>query len=135
MATANQLDKSVIRSDQNFGERVLSSLIQYITISVPSDTANGVDAVRHMARKNFGTQVMLAQTQYKPLFITAASVNQTLANDATVNGTLVGLASSAIAAAITSSVPTSSGVPGITDADIDNAVANAFNSFISGLSS
>jgi hypothetical protein len=132
MAVANQLDKSIIRGDANFAERVMSSLINYITISIPSE---GGDAVRHMSRRNFGAQIMLAQQQYKPLFVTAASVNQVLANDATINGTLVGLVSSAISAAITSSVPTSSGVPGVTDTDIDNAVSNAFNSFISGLSS
>lgn len=123
MAVANLNDMAVLATDTVFGNRVFISLIQYCTITVPSETIAASGGTVHALRKNYAANVLNNPTIYKPLFVNAAAANQTVANDATVSGTIVGETGAALA---TSALL-------CTDTDINNAVAAAFNAFIGGI--
>ena len=123
MATATLNDMSVLASDLTFQARVGQSLFIYCWSTVPGETVGSSNLAQHIARKNFSAQILNNPTTYKPLFVNVVSANQIVANDATTNGSIVGLASSAIAAAALL----------CTDSDINNAIAAAFNAFIPGI--
>jgi hypothetical protein len=124
MATANLTDMSILATDTTFGNRVLMSLTQYCTVTVAGSESITTSTVQiHIARKAYASGVLNNPTFYKPLFINAAAANQTVANDATATGTLVGLTSAQVATAAAA----------CTDTDINNAVAAAFNAFIQNI--
>jgi hypothetical protein len=126
MATANLTDMSILATDTTFGNRVFCSLMLYCSSTIPSESITSATAQIHAARKNFAANIVSnVQTPnpYKQTFINVVSVNQTVANDATAGGTLVGLGSSQVATAAAA----------CTDTDINNAVAAAFNSLIQNL--
>ena len=123
MATANLTDMSILATDTTFGNRVLASLTQFCTSSIPSEAITGTTVQLHIARKQYASQVLNNPNNYKPLFINAAAANQIVANDATASGTLVGMTQPQVATAAAA----------CTDADINNAIAAAFNAFISGI--
>lgn len=123
MATAVLNDMATLATDTVFGNRVLMSLIQFCTISVPGEAITGTTVQLHIYRKQYASQVLNNPAFYKPLFVNACAANQIVANDATTNGTLVGLTQAALATAALL----------CTDTDIDNAVAAAFNAFISSI--
>ena len=122
MATATLNDMQILATDVVFGNRVQMSLTQYCLTTVPSEavatTAGG--SYIHTLRKNFASNAVNNPVTYKPLFVLAAAANQTVANDATAAGTLVGMTPTQVATAALS----------CTDTDINNAVAAAFNGFI-----
>jgi hypothetical protein len=123
MATANLNDMANLATDTVFGNRVLMALIEFCTTTIPGETITGTTVQLHTARKNYASQVLNNPTVYKPLFVNAVAANQIVANDATVGGTLVGM------------TPTQLGTAALlcTDTDINNAVAAAFNAFVSGI--
>ena len=123
MSIANLTDMSILATDTVFGNRVLSSLTQFCTVTIPSESITSTTVQLHTARKQYAAAVLNNPSNFKPLFINAASVNQTVANDATAAGTLVGMTSTQVATAATA----------CTDTDINNAVAAAFNAFVSGI--
>lgn len=119
MAVANLNDMSVLATDTVFGNRVLMSLIQFCTVSIPSESITPTTVQIHVARKNYASGVLNNPNFYKPLFVNAVAANQIVANDATATATLVGSATVAAQALL------------CTDTDINNAVASAFNAFVS----
>lgn len=125
MATANFNDMQTLVTDVVFGNRVFMATVAFCTLTVPTEavatTAAGCTV--HTARKNYAANFLNNPTIYKPLIVNAVAANQTVANDATTNGTIVGAASSTIAAAALL----------CTDTDINNAVAAAFNAFIGAI--
>lgn len=125
MSVANLTDMSILATDTTFGNRVVMSLTQYCTITIPGETISTTagSAELHIARKTFGGLILNSPNQYKPLFINAAAANQTVANEATISGTLAGLTSTQVASAAAL----------CTDTDISNAVAAAFNAFIQSI--
>ena len=120
MAVANLNDMVTLTTDTVFGGRVFMGMILFCTTVVPSETITGTTVSLHQQRKQYAAQVLNNPNFYKPLFVNAVASNQTVANDATVGGTLVGLTSPAIATAALL----------CTDTDINNAIAAAFNAFI-----
>ena len=123
MSVANLTDMSILATDTVFGNRVLASLTQYCTTTIPSESITSTTVQLHTARKQYASSILNNPANFKPLFVNAASVNQTVANDATAAGTLVGMTSTQVATAATA----------CTDTDINNAVAAAFNSFVSSI--
>jgi len=123
MATANLNDMATIATDAVFGNRVLMSLIEFCTTSIPGEAITGTTVQLHIARKNYASAVLNNPSFYKPLFVNAAAANQIVANDATVNGTLVSMTPAQLATAALL----------CTDSDINNAVAAAFNAFVSNI--
>jgi hypothetical protein len=123
MATANLNDMAILATDSVFGSRVFAALIQFCTTVVPSETITSTTVQLHVARKNYAAQVLNNPNQYKPLFINAVSSNSIVANEATAAGTLAGMTGQQIATAALLCL----------DTDINNAVAAAFNAFISGI--
>jgi hypothetical protein len=123
MSTANLNDMATLANDGIFGDRVMSALIQYCVTSIPSESITGTTVELHVARKQFAAAILNNPNNYKPLFINAVACNQIVANDATVGVTLVGMTSQQLATAALL----------CTDTDISNAVAAAFNAFISGI--
>lgn len=123
MATANLNDMSILATDPVFGGRVLMSMITYCTVTIPAEAITGTSVQLHVARKSFSASILNNPNFYKPLFVNAASANQIVANDATASGTIVGGSPASIAAAALL----------CTDTDINNAVASAFNAFISNI--
>lgn len=121
MATAVLNDMAVLATDTVFGNRVLMSLIQFCTVTVPTETIASTAVQLHISRKNYAAAVLNNPNFYKPLFVNAVAANQIVANDATVSGTLVGSATVAAQALL------------CTDTDINNAVASAFNAFVSNI--
>jgi len=123
MAVANLTDMSLLLNDATFGNRVAVSLYTYCWSTVTSEAITAASLSLHVARKNYAAQILNSPKTYTPLFVNVVAANQTCANDATASGTLVGMASSqvAVAAAL------------VTDTDIGNAVATAFNAFIPGV--
>jgi hypothetical protein len=123
MATANFTDMSVLATDPTFTNRVLISLVQYCTVTIPSETIAATAVQLHVSRKQYASAILNNPTLYKPLFVNAVAANQIVANEATVSGTiaLANGATLATAAAL------------CLDADISNAIAAAFNAFISGI--
>lgn len=122
MATANLNDMSLLATDTTFGNRVLMSVTQFCTTVVPSETIASTAVQLHMSRKNYASAVLNNPNNYKQLFVNAVAANSIVANEATANGTLVG-----------SSVPLANSALLCLDADINNAVAAAFNAFISNI--
>lgn len=124
MATANLTDMSLLMTDATFGNRVFMSLIQYITSTVQTESISAATLAQHVARKAYGQQILNGPADnYKTRFVEASASNQTVANDATAAGTLVGMTAPQIATAAAL----------CTDTDINNAVASAFNAFVSGI--
>lgn len=124
MATANLTDMSILVTDPTFQNRVMMSLVQLICTTIPGESITAATLAQHVARKNFGQQIMNGPPDnYKLRFVEAVAANQTVANEATAGGTLVGLTVTQLAAAAALCL----------DADINNAVASAFNSFIAGI--
>jgi hypothetical protein len=123
MATANLTDMSILATDSVFGNRVLESLVLFCWSTVPGESITSATVGLHAARKNYSAAVLNNPAVYKPLFINAVSTNQTVANEATAGGTLVGLTPTQVATAAAACL----------DADINNAVAAAFNAFIQGI--
>lgn len=123
MATANLTDMSILSTDAVFGSRVLMSLTMFCWSTIPGESITSSTVGLHLARKNFSAQILNNPNQYKQLFVNAVASNQTVANDATSAGTLVGMTGPQVAAAAAA----------CTDTDINNAVAAAFNAFIAGI--
>jgi hypothetical protein len=123
MATANLTDMSILATDSVFGNRVLMSLTQFCDNTVPNEAVSATTVQLHAARKLYASQVLNNPNQFKPLFVNVAAANQIVANEATANGTLVGLTATQVATQAALCV----------DTDINNAVAAAFNAFISGI--
>lgn len=121
MATAQLVDMTILATDQTWGNRVFASLMQYITTTVQTEAITQSTFPQHVQRKQLAANIInnLANPNpWKNVFIQMVSVNQTVANDATTNGTLVGLTPTQVATAAAL----------CTDTDINNAVASAFNS-------
>lgn len=123
MATANLNDMATLASDTVFGSRVFMSMIQFCTNVVPSESITSTTVQLHVARKNYASQVLNNPNTYKPLFVNAVSANQIVASDATASGTIVGMTTGPLATAALL----------CTDTDINNAVASAFNAFVSNI--
>lgn len=124
MSTANLTDMSILATDSVFGNRVFVSLIQYITSTVANEAITAATLSVHVARRAYAQQILNGPPEnFKQRFVDAASANQTVANEATVNGTLVGLTQPQVVTQAALCL----------DADINNAVAAAFNAFISGI--
>jgi hypothetical protein len=123
MTTANLTDMSILATDTVFGNRVMEALTEFCTTVVPSETITGTTVQLHIARKNYAAQILNNPNNFKADFVEAVSSNQTVANDATVGGTLVGMTQTAVATAAAA----------CTDTDINNAVAAAFNAFVSSI--
>jgi hypothetical protein len=125
MATATLNDMQVLATDPVFGNRVQMALTQYCTNVIPTEavatTASGSQI--HISRKNYAANVLNNPVQYKPLFVLAAAANQIVANEATAAGTIVGETGAALATSALLCL----------DADINNAVAAAFNAFIGSI--
>lgn len=123
MAVANLTDMSILATDTTFQNRVAQSLFIYCWNSVPGESVSSTNLAQHIARKALSAAILNNPTNYKPLFVNVVSANQTVANDATAAGTLVGMTTQQVATAAQS----------CTDTDINNAVAAAFNAFIPGV--
>ncbi len=123
MATANFTDMSVLATAGTFGNRVLISLVQYCTVTIPSEAVSTNAVALHVARKQYASGVLNNPSIYKPLFVNAVAANQIVANEATINGTIAGAAGATLDTAAALCL----------DADISNAVAAAFNAFISSI--
>lgn len=123
MATANLNDMATLATDAVFANRVLMSLTTFCTTTIPAESITGTTVQLHIARKQYASAILNNPSTYKPLFVNAAAANQTVANDATTNGTIVGATPAALATAALL----------CTDIDINNAVAAAFNAFVSNI--
>ena len=123
MATANLNDMATLATDTVFDQRVLMSLTQFCTVTLSSEAITTTTVQLHVARKNYAALVLNDPNTYKPRFVNAVAANQIVANDATAGGTIVGAIPSAIATAALL----------CTDTDINNAIASAFNSFVSAI--
>jgi hypothetical protein len=127
MATANLNDMATLATDTVFGNRVLMSLLEFCETSIPTETinlsANPMAVELHTARKQYAAAILNNPTLYKPLFVNAAACNQTVANEATASGTVVGMTPANLATAALLCL----------DADINNAVAAAFNAFVANI--
>jgi len=124
VATANLNDMAVLATDPTFGNRVFAALIQFITVTISGETITATNLAQHVARHAYGQQILNGPPEnYKTRFVDAVASNQIVANDATTNGTLVGLTPTQVAVQALLS----------TDTDINNALASAFNAFIAGI--
>lgn len=123
MATANLNDMATLATDPTFGNRVLMAVTEFCTVVVPTEAIASTAVQLHLARKNYASQILNNPTNFKPLFVNAVAANQTVANDATTTATIVGLQGAALQTAALL----------CTDTDINNAVAAAFNAFISSI--
>ena len=124
MATANLNDMSILASDAVFANRVFMSLIQFITVTIPGESITAATVPQHVARHAYAQQILNGPPEnYKTRFVDAVAANQIVANDATAGGTLAGMTSTQLGTAALL----------CTDTDINNAVASAFNAFISGI--
>lgn len=123
MATANLNDMATLATDAVFGNRVFMALIQFCTNVVPGEAITSTSVQLHVARKNYAAQILNNPNIYKPLFVNAAAANAIVANEATAGGTIVGDTSGPLATAALLCL----------DADINNAVAAAFNAFVSSI--
>lgn len=123
MATANLNDMATLATDTVFGNRVLMSLIEFCTTTIPAESITGTTVQLHIARKQYAAQILNNPSIYKPLFINAVAANQIVANEATAGGTIVGATGTTLATAALLCL----------DNDINNAVAAAFNAFVAGI--
>ena len=123
MATANFTDMSILATDPTFGNRVIIALTTYCWSTIMSETITAASLAQHIARKQYCANILNNPTFYKPLFVNVVAANQTVANDATAAGTLVGMTGTQIATAATA----------VIDTDISNAIAASFNAFIGSI--
>lgn len=123
MATANFNDMATLATDPVFGNRVVSSLFVYCTITIPSEAITDASVHVHVARKQYAASVLNSTDFFKARFVNAVACNQIVANEATVSGTIVGQTGATLAASAALCL----------DGDISNAVAAAFNAFIATL--
>lgn len=123
MATANFRDMSILQTDATFGNRVAVALTIYCWQTVGGESAG---TAFHAQRKDFASRILLDPGAFKPQFVAIAACNQTVANEATTNGTLVGLTTGSGSQLETAALL-------CTDSDISNAVAAGFNPCISGI--
>jgi hypothetical protein len=122
-ATANLTDMSILTTDTVLGNRVLISYVNYCDNVILNESITAATLAVHIARKNYCQQILNNPSNFKAQFVDAVSANQTVANDATAAGTLVGMTPTQVATAASA----------CTDTDINNAVAAAFNAFIQGI--
>lgn len=123
MAIANLTDMSILTTDTTFQNRVVAALTMYCWNTVQNESIVASSLAVHMARKNYAAQVLNNPNNYKTQFVNLVAANQTVANDATASGTLVGMGTAQVATAAAL----------CTDTDINNAVAAGFNAFIVGI--
>ena len=123
MATANMTDMSILATDATFQNRVLMALTLFCWSTIPGESITASTVSLHTARKSYSASVLNNPNYYKPMFVNAVSTNQTVANQATASGTLVGMTPTQLATAAALCV----------DSDINNAVAASFNAFIPGV--
>jgi hypothetical protein len=123
MATANLNDMAVLATDPVFGNRVLIALTQFCATVISGEAITANSLAQHIARKNFAAQILNNPSNFKPFFVNVVAANQIVANDATISGTIAGQTGTVLAASALL----------CTDTDINNAIAAAFNSFISGI--
>jgi hypothetical protein len=126
MATANFRDMSILAQDLTFGNRVASSLWIFCTVAIPGEAVSDATYKIHQSRKAYAQTILNNQNTYKPLFVNVVASNQTVANEATAGGTLAGLTTGAGSQVETAALL-------CLDADINNAIAASFNSFVPGL--
>lgn len=128
MATANSFDESLIAASVPFGNRAKALLFAYC-ISVSTESVGGVVTINnHKVRKDYASQVLNNPDTYVPNFVWAAAANQTLANDVlTIGNTNANFNSSTTSAQVDAAIAATTA--STLDADINNAVAAAFNAF------
>lgn len=122
-ATANFTDMSILATDTVFGNRVQAALTVFCWNTVLSESITAATLAQHIARKTYCVNVLNSPSSFKPIFVNLAAANQTVANDATAGGTLVGMTGTQVATAAAS----------VLDTDISNAIAAAFNAFVNGI--
>lgn len=120
MAVANLTDMSILATDTTFQNRVAMAVYVYCWNTVLNESISAATLAQHIARKQFASNILNNPTQFTPRFTNVVAANQTCANDATAGGTLVGMTTQSLATAAAA----------VLDADINNAVAAAFNAFI-----
>jgi hypothetical protein len=123
MATATLNDMQILATDVVFGNRVLMSLTVYSGNTVLNESITAATLAQHVARKEFARGVLSSPALFKAQFVNVAASNQTVANDATAAGTLVGMTPTQVATAALA----------CTDTDINNAVSAAYNGFVPGI--
>jgi hypothetical protein len=120
MATANFNDMQTLATDTVFGNRVWEAVEIYCGVVNSESISSTMPIILHTARKQLSSAIAQNQATYKPIFVNIAASNQTVANDATASGTIVGQTGATLA---TSALL-------CTDTDISNAIAAAFNSLL-----
>lgn len=123
MATANLTDMSILATDATFQNRVAMSLYTFCWSTVPGESITATSLAQHVARKQLAASVLNNPTLYTSKFVNVVAANQTVANDATTTATLVGMTAGQVATAAAA----------CTDTDINNAIAAAFNAFVSSI--
>ena len=123
MATANLRDMAILATDVTFGNRVASSLTVYCWQTVGGE---GAGTAFHAQRKDLASRILLQPGNFRQQFINIVACNAIVANQATTNGTLVGLTTGAGSQLETQALL-------CLDTDINNAVAAGFNPCISGI--
>jgi hypothetical protein len=123
MATANLTDMSILATDQTFQNRIEMALYLFCWSTVTGEAITSANLSQHIARKNFAAGVINNLANFKMSFVKMTAANQTVANDATASGTLVGSTPTQLATAAAL----------CTDTDINNAIAAGFNAFIPGI--
>jgi UDP-N-acetylglucosamine enolpyruvyl transferase len=121
MATANLQDMSILAGDPTFGNRVQAALFVYVTVSLPGEAITDATVDLHRRKKQYAQALINSPDFFKARFVNAVASNQIVANEATAGGTLVGMTTAQIATAAAA----------CTDADIENAISNAFLAAIS----
>jgi hypothetical protein len=114
---ASYNDMFLLSGDATFQGRVGSALWQ-TCVNISNEAWSSV----HQQRKNYVAQVLNNPVIYKPFFVNAASVDATVIADATQAGTVV----------ITSGNVAAQGAL-VTDVHLANAIAAAFNAFVSSI--
>lgn len=122
-ATANLTDMSILATDSVFQNRIVIALTLFCWSTVPSESITSSTVPQHTARKNFCAQILNNPNNFKTQFVNLVAANQTVANEATAAGTLVGMTGAQVATAAAATL----------DADINNAIAAGFNAFIAGI--
>jgi hypothetical protein len=123
MATANETDMSILWTDSTLQNRVEQALYKFCWSTLPSESITAANLVQHWTRVQFAKGVIFNLSNYKLPFTKMVASNQTVANDATAGGTLVGMTQQQLATAAAA----------VLDADIDNAIAAGFNAFVPGI--
>jgi len=123
MATAVFADMAQLQTDTTLKGRIAASLMQYLITGLPGESITNLTARQHTMRQQYAAQILNNPSFYTPFFQQVVCCNQIVANDATAGGTLVGMTPAQIATAAALCL----------DTDISNAVAAAFNAFVSGI--